>query len=358
MVGEWEVRVEEGETEWHLRRVPHLGFLGAGEALGAPSPLHSPGNMKEGKPSRTAAVVAALRGYGKYLASPLCEAGRDPYGLAFAGQPYTGLDALLAASPRLRRLCFGSSTAFLSYATATHVLRTVAIDGAVQSFYRSRGRQVVILGAGFDARALRLHAAMPAVRWVEVDAPASQAAKRDALNRVGDEGRGDEGPDIRFVAHNFEMETGEQLKAKLCDAGLDLAQPLLTVAEGLLMYLSDAAAESTFSLLYDISAPGSGVVFSHIPPSGLSTLSPWSVNFWMRAWFKHVFKESLNFGGWEHGPAMERWFAQRSWHLLWDRGYGEVARQAGCSADLEAAVACDFQRVGMAMVRKPQAMAK
>jgi methyltransferase (TIGR00027 family) len=305
--------------------------------------------MIEGKPSFTAAVVAALRGFGKYLASPLNKAGLDPYGLQFAGQPFTGLDALLGASLLLRKLCFGRDSAFLSYASTTHVLRTVAIDSAVESFQRSHGKQVVILGAGFDARALRLHAAMPGMRWVEVDAPASQAAKRDALARVG--APGDDGPDIRFVAHDFETETGEQLKAKLVDAGLDLTLPILSIMEGVVMYLTPAGAESTFALLYDISAPGSGVVFSHIPPSGLDKLSPWCVNWWLRLIFKHVFHESLNFGGWEP-EVMEKWFQQRGWHLLWERGYGEVARQAGCTPSVEAAVAGDFQRVAMAMVRR------
>ena len=297
-----------------------LPFSGSRRAH-LPNPLSCP--MIEGKPSRTAAVVAALRGYGKYLASPLNKSGLDPYGLPFAGQPFTGFDALLAVSPLLRRLCFGRDTAFLAYATTTHVLRTVAIDGAVESFQRSRGKQVVILGAGFDARALRLHASMPGMRWVEVDAPASQVAKRVALSRDAPPGApGDDGPDIRFVAHNFETETGEQLKAKLVDAGLDLTAPVLTIMEGVIMYLTPDAAEATFALLYDISVPGSGVVFSHIPPSGLVKLSPWCVNWWLRLVFKHVFHESLNFGGWEPGT-MEKWFQQRGWHLLWDRGYSE-----------------------------------
>ena len=42
--------------------------------------------------------------------------------------------------------------------------------------------QVVILGAGFDARALRLREELAAMQWLEVDFADTQSAKRDALN--------------------------------------------------------------------------------------------------------------------------------------------------------------------------------
>lgn len=296
--------------------------------------------------------MAALRGLGKWLPAPLNCKGYDPYGLLLAGQPYVGFDKVLSALPTalLRLLFFGRPSAWLFYGTATHVLRTIAIDDAVQSYCRSRGTQVLILGAGFDARALRLHATAPSIVWFEVDTPLSQAAKQDALASMGDIS---DRPDVRYIAHDFESEGDEQLRMKLTENGLDVTRPVLTILEGVVMYLTETAVDRTFNMLYKLTAPGSAAVFSHIPPSRLAQTTPWSLNFWLRLWFKHVFGESLVFCGWEPGDDMRLWFAARGWQLLWDKDYGQVARLAGCSGDIEAAVAGDFQRVAFVMRKQP-----
>ena len=52
--------------------------------------------------------------------------------------------------------------------------RTRGIDDAVREEARKGVKQAVILGAGFDARALRLHAELPGLSFIEVDREASQ----------------------------------------------------------------------------------------------------------------------------------------------------------------------------------------
>lgn len=298
--------------------------------------------MRDGQPSRTATVVAALRGYARYLPAPLCDCG-DPYGVALAGQPYVALDALLSFSPAARSLFFHRPSAWLYNATAAHVLRTIAIDDAVKSFTNSNGTQVLIMGAGMDARALRLHVKAPHMIWFEIDVPASQAAKCGALATID---KGSSRPDVRYVAHNFESDSEAQLRIKLTDAGLDVTKPVLTILEGVVMYLTEAAVDSTFKMLHDMTCKGSQVVISHIPPNGLPS-TPWSVNFWLPRWFKYAFGESLVFCGWKPGRSMASWFDSRGWSLVWHKDYGDVARGVGCSHGIVASVAGDFQRVAL-----------
>ncbi len=68
--------------------------------------------------------------------------------------------------------------------------------------------QFVILGAGFDTRAFRLPG-QARVRSFEVDAPKTQAVKREILEKAGITRRG-----VTFVAADFEK---EDWLAKLVD---------------------------------------------------------------------------------------------------------------------------------------------
>jgi hypothetical protein len=92
--------------------------------------------------------------------------------------------------------------------------------------------QVVILGAGYDGRALRFPT--PGVRFFEVDHPATQADKRDrlALLDVVTEG-------ISFIAADF---TEPGLDQRLADAG----DAVLTVPsrDAAIEWLSDAGRVS------------------------------------------------------------------------------------------------------------------
>ena len=111
--------------------------------------------------------------------------------------------------------------------------------------------QFVILGAGFDTRALRLPPDTR-VRSFEVDTPTTQTAKREALRQAGiDAAR------VSFVAADFEK---DDWLARLVDAGFDPGQPALFVWEGVIMYLDRAAIEATLRKIAG-TARGSLVAF-------------------------------------------------------------------------------------------------
>jgi methyltransferase (TIGR00027 family) len=108
-------------------------------------------------------------------------------------------------------------------------------DGVVERHLPGMA-QFVILGAGFDTRAFRPPANAHG-RSFEVDAPKTQAIKRESLNQAGINVTG-----VTFIAADFEK---EDWLAKLVDAGFDLAKPTLFLWEGVMMYLHKEAVETT-----------------------------------------------------------------------------------------------------------------
>jgi methyltransferase (TIGR00027 family) len=130
--------------------------------------------------------------------------------------------------------------------------RTVVIDIAViRALERGGDWQVVLLGAGLDARPWRL-TALRGIRVFSVDHPASQA---DLRRRA--EGLPDPVCDLRFVAADL---TQEPLGSLLSAAGHDPLLPTAWVWEGVIPYLSRAQVSATLDALTGISAAGSILV--------------------------------------------------------------------------------------------------
>lgn len=133
--------------------------------------------MPERTASRTAAFVAGLRGSCPYL--PLSsQLVRDDF--AFKLVPNTSWQRLLEFSPRTGRWLLRHGS-YAHKAVMVLQLRTRGFDDAVSKEIRAGVSQVVILGAGYDARALRLQPSFPDTKFVEIDMPSSQKAKREAL---------------------------------------------------------------------------------------------------------------------------------------------------------------------------------
>ncbi len=159
--------------------------------------------------------------------------------------------------------------------------------------YLSNITQFVILGAGFDTRAFRLPKDSK-VRSFEVDAPKTQAIKREALRKAGlDASR------VTFVSADFEK---DDWLAKLVDAGFDRGKPALFVWEGVLMYLDRSAVEATLAKIAS-TATGSIVAFDYFTDESL--LSPSLYWRFARASTKAA-GESLKFGIDSTPPAQER----------------------------------------------------
>jgi methyltransferase (TIGR00027 family) len=135
------------------------------------------------------------------------------------------------------------------------VARTRYIDDRLRAAFARGARQLVLLGAGYDARAYRL----PECRGLavfEVDHPATQAAKRAVLARA----LGGEPAHVRFVPTDFDRES---VTATLPAAGWDPARATFFVWEGVTNYLTEAAVDHTLRFCAGAAA-GSELVFTYV----------------------------------------------------------------------------------------------
>ena len=197
--------------------------------------------MRDDTPSRTAAYVAVARGLGHLLPEDVRLAD-DPYGIAFA-------------SPRLARLAERAPTSLalipgLREWILYMQVRTRLLDDAARGFVELGGTQVVLLGAGYDCRALRLPE-LEGAHVFEVDHPATQGHKRATLARLGAHSP------ARYVTWDFETRPMDDLPDALAEAGHDRTAPTLTIWEGVTMYLTEPAIDASLRAIHTWSAPGS-----------------------------------------------------------------------------------------------------
>jgi methyltransferase (TIGR00027 family) len=129
-------------------------------------------------------------------------------------------------------------------------LRTRVVDAEVAAAIGRGIEQIVLLGAGYDGRALRFAAG--AIRWFEVDTAAVQADKRGRMRALDLAPSG-----VIWVSADLET---DDLGAALDAAGLDPARPSLFVCESALLGLPLAAAASLSETLRARAEPGSRFV--------------------------------------------------------------------------------------------------
>jgi methyltransferase (TIGR00027 family) len=116
--------------------------------------------------------------------------------------------------------------------------------------------QVLIMGAGYDSRAIRFRDELRNARVFELDAPAPQADKRRGLELR----KLDVPENLTFVPVDFETESAAE---RLAAAGFLPGKPTLFLLEGLTMYLEPATIDETFKLIAASAGPGSVLVFDY-----------------------------------------------------------------------------------------------
>ena len=294
--------------------------------------------MRDDSPSRTAAWVAAARQLGQLL-PPEARLVDDPYGAAFTSPAFArtierdrGRLRPLAATPGLRT--------WILYMQ----VRTRVIDDALRTFVESGGRQLVVLGAGYDCRALRLPE-LEDSRVFEVDHPATQGHKRAVLDRIGAQSPS------TYVTWDFEANPMEDLPDALSDAGLDLAAPVFTIWEGVTMYLTDAAIDSSLRAIRTWSTEGSRLAMTYFAKSRIS--QPSLLTRAMKA-VVATFGEPWKFG-WTP-EELPSYLADRRFSLVADIALGDAARDL-LPASLAALVASNERRFALAAANESIAVA-
>jgi len=181
------------------------------------------------------------------------------------------------------------------------------IDDVLQEFLGKGLQQLVILGAGYDARAYRF-GELKQVRVFEVDHPATQADKLARVQVIF----GALSAHVTYVAVDFNTQTLEQ---RLEESGYDPTLKTLFIWQGVTMYLTAGAVDDTLYFVVRHAALGSAVVFDYIYRSVLDEVQKHGEVSNMRR-YRFMTGERLTFGI-EEG-AVETFLKERGFRQIRD----------------------------------------
>ncbi len=142
------------------------------------------------------------------------------------------------------------------------IARTKYLDNVFVESVKKGIDQVVILGAGFDSRAIRLLDEKNWVKVYEIDINTTINAKLKQYKK-----RKIELPDYDIlIPVDFEE---ENIRTKLNEYGFNRDKKTLFILEGLIMYLSENTVKEIFSFISDYSSKGSIIFFDYVHASVL-----------------------------------------------------------------------------------------
>lgn len=137
------------------------------------------------------------------------------------------------------------------------VARTKYFDEIFQKFLAESADQIVIFGAGFDSRGIRLLGNNTKTRLFELDAPFTQNDKIKQFEKKGI----NVPENVKLIPVDFSKES---FKTKLLAAGFISGRKTLFIMEGLTMYLSLKDIEKTWNTLFKIAGKGSQILFDFV----------------------------------------------------------------------------------------------
>jgi methyltransferase (TIGR00027 family) len=209
--------------------------------------------MQEDRASFTAAWVAFARALAT-LDSELSRVCNDPIAIDLLPRSLARLlrrgDGQFRSSLELKALRL--STLGL---TCHIALRTAVIDEAVRMAAKDGIDQIVLLGAGFDARAYRMPE-LATCTVFEVDHPATQRAKRRRITAHAPLAK-----EVRHAPCDFMRVSLDQA---LDDADFDGTRPSCWIWEGVTMYLPNTAVDDTLGTIASHSSERSTLVTSYL----------------------------------------------------------------------------------------------
>lgn len=216
--------------------------------------------MKSNQASRTAEYMALFRAI---------ESARPPARRLFAdhfAQQFLRSSLRLAAElsrlPLLGNIIPAIIDARWQGARTSGIARTRLIDDLLIQALSAGVQQVVILGAGYDARAFRIPG-IGRVRVIEIDHPATLAAKRRRLQKL----LGSFPHYVQFAAADFNRQSLEEI---ISGTSFDASLQTFFIWEGVTNYLTAAAVDAAFRSIRRI-ANRSTVLFTYIDKAVLDS---------------------------------------------------------------------------------------
>lgn len=203
--------------------------------------------MLENTPSRTAEIVALIRALelSYYGEKSLLN---DKYAGRFLSDFYMAIYNRLSILPEFVSFFVnGATLGLFDFITLRHAF--------MDSYVKKLGAQmpVVLLGAGYDSRSLRLKDHIKHGIW-EFDFPATQRRKKFYLRNERIEGVGTHYCEVDFMKESLPEIFGK--------SGLE-KKPALVLWEGVSMYVSEAIVRSTIQSVREYFGPGSVLVFDY-----------------------------------------------------------------------------------------------
>lgn len=167
----------------------------------------------------------------------------DPYAHFYSGEVGTRMVAAMARiNPAIRKGI---------------VLRARYFDDYSRQCLNEGFEQVVLLGAGYDSRYLRMKE-FHSVQVYELDLASTQAIKKALTRRL----LGRIPANVKYVATDFSKDS---ITNKLLGAGFDRRKRTLFIWEGVTLFLNQEIVAETLGRLAEL-RPGNRVIFDFIPP--------------------------------------------------------------------------------------------
>lgn len=209
--------------------------------------------MRKEKPSRTAQYMALFRALETTRPQGYRLFG-DPYAINFLDRRFKQV-IKLSRLPVIRNMVQQIIYRKIPGALSSGIARTKYIDDRLQYTLHKGVRQVIILGAGFDTRSLRL-GFLRNIPVIEIDHPNTAAIKLNVLKNCL--GRLPE--NTRYLQVDFNEQRLEDL---ISWNNIDVSIPTTIIWEGVTNYLSAEAVSSTFRFIERFTG-GSYVIFTYV----------------------------------------------------------------------------------------------
>jgi methyltransferase (TIGR00027 family) len=220
----------------------------------------TPGRLQSGKASSTAGLTAMMRAVDARLPADRRLAD-DQYARYYAA--FNPRFKYYVYRPWTARLALGLFDSLFGGFLAEILLRSRHFDSVIAQARADGIRQILLLGAGYDSAPLR----HPDLRFVEIDHPATQRAKRAVLAKSGVET-----PNVTYLPVDL---ASERLVDVLTPEVFDRSERSLVGWHGVSFFLQEPAFHHALRDIAAVSAPGSRLVFDYMDQSVIDRTVPY-----------------------------------------------------------------------------------
>ncbi|MBA3074838.1 MAG: SAM-dependent methyltransferase [Anaerolineae bacterium] len=219
-----------------------------------------PSHRIETRASRTADITCGCRAVSFYESNPFLKSGDWVAPMLLPREVQTLLK--IPHAEKLLRVLLGPKGVYEWVIARTKYIDTLFENAAADTF-----SQVIILGAGFDSRAVRFHKELAGARVFELDSGTTQLMKTIQYVK-----RGIIVPDnVTFIPINFEMES---VTTKLEKAGFVRETKTLLLIEGAVQYLKPQLMLQTMASILGLTGRGSHLILEY----GEAGMADWQEN--------------------------------------------------------------------------------